>query len=484
MTVSNDAKPPAAPPAPPVGRWIAVGLVVSAVMFGGFGSWAALAPLSSASMAPGIVKVDSNRKTVQHYEGGIIREILVRDGDEVKQGQVLVRLDDLDARADSSALRGQLDALRAREARLIAQRDGLDFIALPESLLARSDDRDVAMIVEGQRRIFDDQARALDAEIAVLRQRIERFRAQIAAYQAENTSLSQQLVTLEDEHAAAAKLLADGFERRSRVLELERNVSAARGDIAANEQRIVAVGEEIAEANLQITSLREERARAVSEELREVQTRAAELEQQMHKSDAQVGRKDLVAPQDGVVVNSRYFTSGGVIAPGAEVMDIVPAEDSWWWKRGCGRSISTWCASGCRRRPPRRLQAAHDADAQRHRQAHLGRRAQRRAHRRGLFPRQRRGAAGGTGARAPRGTLSRHAGRRGDRHRRAHAVRLSRPALHRQPRPRLPRGLRRAAGQSAFSLAAIAEISILTSRGSRATCTVARAGGASGKNSA
>jgi HlyD family type I secretion membrane fusion protein len=326
MTVSNDT-PPAAPPAPPVGRWIAVGLVVSAVMFGGFGSWAALAPLSSASLAPGIVKVDSNRKTVQHYEGGIIREILVRDGDEVKQGQVLVRLDDLDARADSSALRGQLDALRAREARLIAQRDGLDFIALPESLLARSDDRDVAMIVEGQRRIFDDQARALDAEIAVLRQRIERFRAQIAAFRAENTSLSQQLVTLEDEHAAAAKLLASGFERRSRVLELERNVSAARGDIAANEQRIVAVGEEIAEANLQITSLREERARTVSEELREVQTRAAELEQQMHKSDAQVGRKDLVAPQDGVVVNSRYFTSGGVIAPGAEVLDIVPAED-------------------------------------------------------------------------------------------------------------------------------------------------------------
>jgi len=328
MTPSNDAKtPPAAPPAPPVGRWIAVGLIVSVVMFGGFGSWASLAPLTSASMAPGIVKVDSNRKTIQHYEGGIIREILVRDGDQVKQGEVLVRLDDVDARADSSALRGQLDALRARESRLIAQRDGLEVIALPEDLLARSTDLDVAMIVEGQRRIFDDQARALHAEIAVLRQSVERFKAQIAAYQAENNSLSQQLVTLEEEHAAAAKLLADGFERRSRVLELERRVSAAKGELAANEQRIVAVGEQIIEAGLQITSLREERARAVSEELREVQTLAAELDQRMHKSDAQVGRKDLVAPQDGVVVNSRYFTSGGVIAPGAEVMDIVPAED-------------------------------------------------------------------------------------------------------------------------------------------------------------
>src|SRR5690606_32271672 len=125
--------------------------------------------------------------------------------------------------------------------RLIAQRDGLDVITLPESLVARSSDLDVAMIVEGQRRIFDDQARALDAEVAVLRQRVERFKAQIAAYEAENTSLSRQLATLRDEHGAAAKLLADGFGRRPRVQELERNVSAAEGDIAANEQHIVAV---------------------------------------------------------------------------------------------------------------------------------------------------------------------------------------------------------------------------------------------------
>ena len=328
MTQSDTGQEPAeAPPAPPVDRWITFGLIMFVVIFLGFGSWAALAPLSSASMAPGIVKVDSNRKTVQHYEGGIIREILVRDGDHVKQGQVLVRLDDVDARADSSALHGQLDALRAREARLIAQRDGLDEIALPETLVARSSEGDVAEIVDGQRRIFDDQARALNAEIAVLRQRIERFRAQIAAHEAENRSLSQQLATLEEEHEAAAKLLADGFERRSRVLELERRVSAANGDIAANEQRIIAVGEQIAETDLQIMSLREERDRAVSEELREVQTQAAELEQRIHKSDAQVGRKDLVAPRDGVVVNSRYFTSGGVIAPGDEVMQIVPAQD-------------------------------------------------------------------------------------------------------------------------------------------------------------
>ena len=111
----------AAPPRPPVGRLIGFGQFAGVLLLGGFGSWAALAPLSSASMAPGVVKVDSNRKTVQHLEGGIVREILVRDGDMVRQGQVLLHLDALDATADRDAARAQLVA---QEARLVAQRDG------------------------------------------------------------------------------------------------------------------------------------------------------------------------------------------------------------------------------------------------------------------------------------------------------------------------------------------------------------------------
>jgi HlyD family type I secretion membrane fusion protein len=318
---------PDVPAAPPVGKWIGIGAAVFAVMFGGFGAWAALAPLSSASLAPGVVTVDSNRKTIQHFEGGIIREILVRDGDHVRAGQVLIRLDDRDARADHDALQGQRDALAAREARLVAQRDRMQEIVFPDDIVTRSDDLSVGMIIEGQKRIFDDQARALAAEIAVWRQRAEQHRAQIAAIAAENRSLALQLPTLQEEHASAVQLLERGFESRPRVLELERRVNRTEGEIAVNESRIAAFYEQIAEAELQVAALTEGRTRAVSEELREVQTQMAELVQRMQKSDAQVGRKDIVAPQEGTVVNLRYFTAGGVIAPGAEVMDIVPAED-------------------------------------------------------------------------------------------------------------------------------------------------------------
>jgi HlyD family type I secretion membrane fusion protein len=315
------------PPTPPVGRYIAIGLVVFGVTAGGFGSWAALAPLASASMASGIVKVDSNRKTIQHYDGGIIRDILVRDGDHVRQGQVLIRLDDADARSDFDTLRGQLDALQAREARLIAQRDGLNEIVFPEGLKARKSDVEVAKILEGQQRIFADEARALAAEIAVWRQRAEQYRTQIVAHKARYDALAQQLASLEEEHATAATLLKRGFGRRPRVLGLERQIAGTRSEVAVNEGEIAMLRDQIVEAGLQITALREERARSGSEKLREVQMQAVELSSRMHKSEAEVGRKDIVAPQDGVVVDLRYFTPGGVIAPGAEVMDIVPAED-------------------------------------------------------------------------------------------------------------------------------------------------------------
>lgn len=315
------------PPMPPVGRYIAIGLVVFAVSIGGFGSWAALTPLASASMAPGIVKLDSNRKTIQHYDGGIIRDILVRDGDHVRQGQVLVRLDVVDARADFEMLLGQFDALQAREARLIAQRDGLDEIVFPERLIARESDVEVAKIFEGQRRIFADQARAIDAEVAVWRQRAEQYRTQIAAHKARFNPLAQQLISFEEEHAIAAELLKRGFERRPRVLGLERQIAGTRSEIAVNEGQIATLREQTVEAELEITALREARARSGSEELREVQTQAVEISRRMHKSNAEVGRQDIVAPQDGVIVDLRYFTPGGVIAPGAEVMDIVPVED-------------------------------------------------------------------------------------------------------------------------------------------------------------
>ncbi|HEX2257412.1 MAG TPA: HlyD family type I secretion periplasmic adaptor subunit [Afifellaceae bacterium] len=322
-----DLAMPDVPPSPPVRSWIVRGVVIGIVVLGGFGAWATLAPLSSASMAPGSVKVETNRKTVQHLEGGIIEAILVRDGDRVRAGQVLMRLDNVDASADQGALQGQLDSLAAREARLTAQRNDLDVVSFPTDLVARAADPAVATILDGQQRIFDDQARSLAAEVAVLRQRTEQYRAQIASVEAQNESLALQLPSLREELAAASEMLSRGYERRPRVQALEREVTIREGEIAANTARIAALEEQISEAELQMAALRERQARAVSEELREVQTKRAELQEQARKVSARVGRKDIVAPQDGVVVDLRFFTPGGVVAAGAPILDIVPAED-------------------------------------------------------------------------------------------------------------------------------------------------------------
>jgi HlyD family type I secretion membrane fusion protein len=322
-----DRPVPDVPSRPSVKGWIVAGALVAAGACGGFGAWAAFAPLSSASMAQGMVKVESNRKTIQHFEGGIIESILVREGDPVYAGQVLMRLDDVDAVADQGALRGQLDALVAREARLSAQRDELDAIAFPPDLVARRVDPAVARILDGQQRIFDDQARALAADIAVSRQRTEQYRALIDSLIAQNRSLAQQLASLHEELGDAQALLERGFERRSRVQALEREVAIAEGELAGNEGRILALREQITEAELQMTALSNAHARSVSEELREVQTRSAELQEQARKMSARIGRREIVAPESGTVVDLRYFTPGGVVPPGGPIMDIVPAED-------------------------------------------------------------------------------------------------------------------------------------------------------------
>src|SRR5690349_6121145 len=140
---------------PPVARTLAAGIFMAVAGFGGFCAWATLAPLSSAAVAPGIVTADTNRKTVQHLDGGVIAEILVRDGDHVEAGQVLMRLDDLETKSVVTLLEGQRRAYAAQEARLLAERDGRDTLVFPPDLAALRGDAGMAEILSGQKRIFD-----------------------------------------------------------------------------------------------------------------------------------------------------------------------------------------------------------------------------------------------------------------------------------------------------------------------------------------
>ncbi|BCM21654.1 HlyD family type I secretion periplasmic adaptor subunit [Mesorhizobium sp. J8] len=319
--------PPPPPAWPAVSAHVFGGLTVIGLLFGGFGLWAATAPLTSAAVAPGVVKVDSNRKTVQHLEGGIIREILVREGDLVKQGQILVRLDGLDAESDRDAVRGELDSARAGEARLIAQRDGLKTIAFPADLAARRSEPTVAEAMAGQERIFQDQAKVQASEVEVWQQRIAQYHAQMSALAARVAAFEIQLPSLREELADARTLLKKGYGVKSRVLQLERQVIAAQGEADSNRGSIESLRQQIAEAEAQIDNGRLSYVKKAAEDLRDVQTKRSELEKALQKTDARAARRDVVAPEDGAVMNLRYFTPGGVVPPGGIILDLVPDQD-------------------------------------------------------------------------------------------------------------------------------------------------------------
>jgi HlyD family type I secretion membrane fusion protein len=315
------------PERPAVGSLFRTGAAAIALCLGGFGAWAVLAPLSSAAMAPGIVRVESERKTVQHLEGGIIAELLVREGDRVSAGQVLVRLDDLEAKALHELLRAQQAALAAQQARLIAERDGHASVAFPEFLLARKSDGKVAEIIRGQERIFASGREALQGEIDVLHQRIAQLGAQIDAFKAQWTAGIDQLALINEEVASVRALVEKGLERKPRLLALERNAAYLSGEQGEYNGRIAEAREAIAGAQMEILNTRRTRVEKAALELREVETQLAQVEERLAEASVKLGRRDVIAPQGGTVLNLRYHTLGGVVPPGNDILDIVPRDE-------------------------------------------------------------------------------------------------------------------------------------------------------------
>lgn len=325
--MTHDAVPDV-PPHPPVGRLVATGVILAVVGFGGFGAWAALAPLSSAAIAPGVVTADSNRKSVQHLEGGIIAEILVREGQGVAAGQPLMRLDDLESRSTVTVLEEQLWSLLAQQARLSAERDGLEVMAVPPVLATRAGHPVVSDILAGQERIFTTRRAALDGRAAVTRQRVAQLDAQIAALEAQRSAGRRQLVLIQEEVDAVSEIVAKGYERKSRLLGLMRQAAELDGNQGDLANRIAQAREGIAQAEQEMLGLRADRQSEVAAELRETQTRRAEIAEKLAAAQVRQTRRDLLAPESGTVVNLRHFAAGAVVAPGAAVLDLVPSDDA------------------------------------------------------------------------------------------------------------------------------------------------------------
>ncbi len=312
---------------PPVAGTVALALFATALGLGGFGYWAATAPLASGAVAAGEVRVDTNRKTVQHFEGGIVRELLVREGQRVRAGQALVRLDPLAAQVDRAVLQNRLVTAMAEEARLVAERDLSPRIDFPKEVIARKDAPEIAAVLRTQTEMFDSQRRALEGEIAVHTKRIDQARALIASLAGQVESTRRQLALINEEAATAREMLRKGYERKPRVLALERRAFELEGERTALEGKIATSRETIAESEASIEALRRKRGNAVAGELDKARSRRAEAEEQLRKASDQLKRTDVLAPQSGVVLGLKYFAPGAVVPAGGAILDIVPDDE-------------------------------------------------------------------------------------------------------------------------------------------------------------
>ena len=306
---------------------VATGALVAAVFILGLGGWSAYAPLESAAMAPGVVEAMSSRKTVQHLEGGIVGAILVRDGDRVAAGQPLLRLDGTRARTALVALKGQLWDALAGEARLLAERDGLDTVAFPAELTARRHERAVAAILAGQSGIFAARRELSASRIGLIEQRVAEVRQEITGLQAQERALDTRLRLSAEAVATVGALVDRGLERRPRLLALQSERADAEGRRGQVIAEIARAEQRIAESRLSVLNLRNDLQSRIVDELRDTQKRIHELQEQTRAAQDVQSRAEVRAPVAGVVTNLRVHTVDGVIGPGAELLDIVPAED-------------------------------------------------------------------------------------------------------------------------------------------------------------
>lgn len=313
---------------PPLRPTALAGVATIVVAFGGFFGWAYLAPLNSAAIASGVVMVDSHRKTVQHLEGGILKELLVREGDIVKAGQVLLRLDGTLADATFGQIRGQQLVALARVTRLRAEQADQRSLTFPPELLAEAGDPAVTDTIKTEERLFVVRWESYDGQITVQKKRIAQLNEEVAALQSQAAATSDRLSYIEEQLGNVKQLVEKGFERRPRLLELQGQAAELKGKRGEYLANIAKARQAIAGAEQDIINLQHTRRTEGTKELQDNQTLLADLSDRLRAATDIVQRKDVIAPQDGLVVDLRYFTPGGVITPGAPIMDIVPLDDN------------------------------------------------------------------------------------------------------------------------------------------------------------
>jgi HlyD family secretion protein len=305
-----------------------IGLAVVAGLVGGVGGWASTAEISGALIAPGSLVVESNVKKVQHPTGGVVGEVRVRDGDVVKAGDVVVRLDDTVTKANLAIVTKNLNGLWARAARLEAEQQGADKIKFPSMLLDHADDPDVTAVMASETKLFEVRSTGRIGQKAQLRERIAQLNEEIAGLTAQEVAKTREIDLVNKELVGVEQLYDQHLVQMSRLTTLQRDAARLAGERAQFIASRAQAKGKITETELQIIQVDKDLVSDVSKDLRETNDKIGEFVERKVTAEDQLRRIEIRAPQDGMVLQSTVHTVGGVISAGDAIMMIVPQQDN------------------------------------------------------------------------------------------------------------------------------------------------------------
>lgn len=293
----------------------------------GFLIWASFAPLDKGVALSGTVAVSSNRKVIQHQAGGTVDAILVSDGDVVKAGQVLVRMNSIGAKSNAEVSRVQWFTALASEARLKSERDNAASVVFPKELLTAKADPHVVDSIQLQQQLFAARTGALRNEMAAFDENIAGAQIQLKSLEESMQNKKQQIAFLKEQLDSLRDLSKDGYVARSRLLDLERTYAQVTGSVSEDIGTIGRVGRQIAELKLRKAQRQQEYQREVRTQLSDTQKEAEALLNRLKALDYELKNVDVKSPVDGIVTGLNVFTVGAVVGSGFKLMEVVPADD-------------------------------------------------------------------------------------------------------------------------------------------------------------
>ncbi|MBT9455527.1 MAG: HlyD family type I secretion periplasmic adaptor subunit [Burkholderiaceae bacterium] len=308
-------------------RWNLIGLAIIAGTIGVSVVWSTLAPLSSAVVAQGSVKVDTSRKKIQHAEGGVVKKILVQDGSTVKAGDVLVQLDETRAGAAHGMVVGGRDVALATEARLKAERDEKSTIEFPPELTQRTDNEQVAQILRAQQAMFAARRSSRAGELGILDEQVAALRNEITGFQSQQRSKNEQIESLENDLKGLIDLDKQGMVEKTRLRAVDRDIARLKGERDELVSKVASGRTAISERELKKFQVRRAFQEEVANELKKVQSENYELIERASATKRTLELTELRAPVSGTITELKIHTAGGVIGPGEVVMELVPSDD-------------------------------------------------------------------------------------------------------------------------------------------------------------